>query len=152
MKNFLAQQHQAARDRIQHSFAAWRDALDLREAELLADLDSMCEKDLTYMDQQVKSYESALTPMEWEMLHVEEADNKVKDEEREREQAEKQLAMNKGAVNLSSTTNLSSTLTKTTTASAPRGKQSDVNAPWWFRLAPILMGRRKLKHAKQVTL
>ncbi len=57
MKNYLDAGHESAVQRIQHRFAAWRDALDLREAELLADLEQMCARDRAKMESQVEEFQ-----------------------------------------------------------------------------------------------
>jgi hypothetical protein len=57
MKDYLEAGHASAVQRIQHRFAAWRDALDLREAELLADLEQMCARDRAKMESQVEEFQ-----------------------------------------------------------------------------------------------
>jgi hypothetical protein len=92
--------------------------------------------------------------MEWEMLKIEEEDNRIRDDEQRRREIERQYAAGIAPRPVATPKASASAASAASAATSARGggaknPANDVNAPWWFRLAPILMGRRQLKANKK---
>ncbi len=94
------------------------------------------------------------------MLKIEEEDNRIRDDEQRRREIERQYAAGiaprpVATPKASASASAASAAASAASATSARGggaknPANDVNAPWWFRLAPILMGRRQLKANKKV--